>query len=138
MSGIAARACPVVADDDHRYVLEARIPAHPRRSLLWLPALGVAARHYIPLADALARRGIAVFLHEWRGSGSSHLRADAGHDWGYRALLVQDVPAKQRKAGRIPATRCRWPAVIVPVVVEAAHGRRAWSVAATRQVGCVD
>jgi predicted alpha/beta hydrolase len=36
-----------------------------------------------------------VFLHEWRGSGSSNLRADAGHDWGYRELLERDVPASE-------------------------------------------
>lgn len=95
MSGVASHRIPVEAGDGHAYVLEARIPAHARRSLLWLPALGVAARHYLPFAEALARRGVAVFLHEWRGGGGSNLRADAGHDWGYRELLERDVPASE-------------------------------------------
>ena len=83
------------AGDGHAWRLLARIPAHPRRALLWLPALGVAARHYLPFAEALAARGVAVFLHEWRGNGSSSLRAGGGRDWGYRELLLQDVPASQ-------------------------------------------
>ena len=78
---------PAVAADGHAYQLIARIPALPTASLLWLPALGVAARHYLPLADALAARGVAVFLHEMRGNGSSTLRA--GRTLG--VLVVQNA-----------------------------------------------
>jgi len=85
----------VAAADGHCWRLVARVPANPRCSLLWLPALGVAARHYIPFADALAARGVAVFVHEWRGHGSSSLRAGRGMDWGYRELLLHDIPASQ-------------------------------------------
>lgn len=92
---ISAIEFPVFADDGHRWSLLARIPERPRASLLWLPALGVAAKHYVPFAEALAARGIAVFLHEWRGNGSSGLRADRAHDWGYRELLLQDLPASE-------------------------------------------
>jgi len=92
---IEARELPLHADDGHRYALLARIPRQPGRSLLWLPALGVAARHYLPFAEALARRGVAVFVHEWRGNGSSALRADRAHDWGYRELLTLDLPASE-------------------------------------------
>lgn len=63
------------------------------RWLYWLPALGVAARNYVPFAQALARCGIAVALHEWRGAGSSNRRAGARVDWGYRELLLADLPA---------------------------------------------
>ncbi|MFP3813131.1 serine aminopeptidase domain-containing protein, partial [Bacillus sp. SIMBA_005] len=42
-------------------------------------------------ADALAVRGVAVALHEWRGIGSSSLRAGRRADWGYRHLLQEDV-----------------------------------------------
>ena len=77
----------------HEWELIARIPDSPRLRLLWLPALGVSARNYLPLAEALAARGVAVFLHEWRGAGSSTLRAGRGCDWGYRELLVEDIPA---------------------------------------------
>ena len=90
---------PVEAEDGHRYQLLARIPQHPVAALLWLPALGVAAKHYLPFADALAARGIAVFLHEWRGAGSSSLRADRQANWDYRTLLTTDIPASERAAG---------------------------------------
>ncbi|SEM20732.1 Predicted alpha/beta hydrolase [Luteibacter sp. UNCMF331Sha3.1] len=61
-------------------------------ALLWIPALGVAARHYESFAVALAAHGIAVGVHEWRGHGSSDRRASRRCDWGYRELLVFDLP----------------------------------------------
>ena len=98
----------VRADDGHAWRLLACIPSAPQRSLLWLPALGVAARHYLPFAQALAARGVATFVHEWRGHGSSSLRAGRGVDWGYRELLLQDIPASQAALERLlPAARPR-------------------------------
>ena len=94
-ASISPHDIPLVASDGHSYRLLARVPDRASRALLWLPALGVAARHYLPLADALAARGIAVFVHEWRGHGSSSLRAGRDCDWGYRELLQQDLPASQ-------------------------------------------
>jgi len=85
----------VATADGHRFELLAQLPPRARAALLWLPALGVAARHYLPLAEALAARGIALFVHEWRGNGSSSLRAGWQHDWGYRELLQFDLPAAQ-------------------------------------------
>ena len=82
----------VQSPDGHQAGLIARIPDAPRANLLWLPALGIAARHYIPFAESLAARGVAVFLHEWRGNGSSSVRASGGSDWGYRELL-DDIDA---------------------------------------------
>lgn len=84
---------PVETTDGHHFELIARIPAQPCAQLLWLPALGVSARNYEPFADALAAHGIAVFLHEWRGNGSSSLRPSRERDWGYREILEQDLPA---------------------------------------------
>jgi predicted alpha/beta hydrolase len=78
--------------DNHSFVLHARVPPHPHASLLWLPALGVAAKHYLPFAETLAERGVAVFVHEWRGNGTSNLRPNRHNDWGYRQLLMQDLP----------------------------------------------
>ena len=86
---------PLSSADGHDAVLVARIPQRPRAAALWLPALGVAARHYLPLAEALAQRGVATFLHEWRGHGSSSLRAGRGTDWGYRELLALDLAASE-------------------------------------------
>ena len=61
--------------------------------LLWLPAMGVAARHYVPFALAFAAQGVGVALHEWRGIGSSDRRAGWHCDWGYRELLACDLHA---------------------------------------------
>ncbi len=83
----------LAAGDGHRWTLLSHMPRQPRGQLLWLPALGVAARHYQPLAEALAMHGIATHLHEWRGNGSSSLRASHTTDWGYRELLALDLPA---------------------------------------------
>jgi predicted alpha/beta hydrolase len=95
MSLMRSLELAVRSHDSHQAALIARLPDGPRASLLWLPALGVAARHYIPLAEALAARGIAVFLHEWRGNGSSSLRASRSSDWGYRELL-DDITASRK------------------------------------------
>ena len=92
-AAVAEHALPVAAADGHRWSLLARLPDAPRQALLWLPALGVAARHYLPLAAALAAHGIAVHLHEWRGNGSSSLRPSRERDWGYAELLSRDLPA---------------------------------------------
>ncbi len=84
---------PLTAADGHRFPLLLRAPAAPAATLLWLPALGIAARHYLPFAEALAARGVAVFVHEWRGHGTSRQRAGRDSDWGYRELLTIDLPA---------------------------------------------
>jgi len=81
------------AADGHHWTLATALPARPLARLLWLPALGVAARHYLPLAQALSAHGIATYLHEWRGHGSSSLRPGRDQDWGYARLLEQDLPA---------------------------------------------
>ncbi|KGQ19948.1 hydrolase of the alpha/beta superfamily [Lysobacter dokdonensis DS-58] len=85
----------VAASDGHRFTLQARMPRNPRASLLWLGGMGIAARHYLPFADALAAEGIAVFAQDWRGLGSSNLRATRTSDWGYRELLMADLPASE-------------------------------------------
>lgn len=95
---------PVVARDGARFELLLVAPDTPPRQLLyWLPALGVPARHYLPLATALAARGVAVALHEWRGIGSSDRRAGRRCDWAYRDLLESDMPAG------VAAARGHWP-----------------------------
>ena len=84
----------VRAADGAEADLHLLLPEAPGGHLLyWLPALGVTARQYVPFAQALAGEGIAVALHEWRGAGSSSLRASRRVDWGYRELLRLDLPA---------------------------------------------
>jgi predicted alpha/beta hydrolase len=95
---------PVSTDDGSRFELLGVVPTGEWRQLLyWMPAMGIPARHYLPLAEALAARGIAVVVHEWRGIGSSNRRAGHGCDWGYRELLLDDLPAG------MAALRDRWP-----------------------------
>jgi predicted alpha/beta hydrolase len=99
---------PVETADGARFELmlvppPAAAPAH--RALLWLPAMGVPARHYLPLAQALAARGMAVAIHEWRGIGSSDRRAGRRIDWGYRELLQRDLAASAAAlTDRLPGT----------------------------------
>ena len=82
---------PVVAADGHRFQLCRQ--GAGAKGLLWLPALGVPANKYDPLASALAGAGVPCVVHEWRGIGSSSLRARRGVDWGYAELLRIDLPA---------------------------------------------
>ncbi|MEG3192299.1 alpha/beta hydrolase family protein [Lysobacter sp. D1-1-M9] len=95
MNELRSLEMPLEAADGHAFTLLARLPEQPVASLLWLPALGVAARHYLPFAESLAKRGVAVFLHEWRGNGSSDLRPSRTRDWGYRQLLTLDLPTSE-------------------------------------------
>lgn len=80
-----------------------------RAAVLWLPAMGVPARHYLALADGLASQGVATAIHEWRGIGSSDRRAGRRSDWGYRDLLSQDL------AATLSAVRQPWPQM--PLVI---------------------
>lgn len=87
------------ADGAHSELLCVQHAGQVRQWIYWLPALGVAAKHYLPLAEAFAAHGIAVALHEWRGLGSSDRRAGRGSDWGYRQLLEMDLAAGMSEAG---------------------------------------
>jgi predicted alpha/beta hydrolase len=95
---------PVSTDDGSRIELLCVHPVAEWHQLLyWLPAMGMPARHYLPLAEALAMQGVAVAVHEWRGIGSSNRRAGRHCNWGYRQLLEEDLPAA------VAAVRKRWP-----------------------------
>ena len=101
---IAPLTVPVSASDGARFdLLCVHRPGPVQGLLYWMPAMGVSARQYLPLAQALAGRGVAVVLHEWRGIGSSDRRAGRHGDWGYRELLTDDLPQALAEVGR------RWP-----------------------------
>ncbi|WP_343214811.1 alpha/beta fold hydrolase [Dyella sp. RRB7] len=105
----AVVALPAISADGATAEVLLQLPAGEIEHVIyWLPALGVSARQYLPLAQALAEQGVAVAIHEWRGLGSSNRRAGRRDDWGYRQLLVDDLPAGMaalRK--RLPqAARC--------------------------------
>jgi predicted alpha/beta hydrolase len=93
----------LLADGSSFELLCLKPPGECKRWLYWLPAMGMPARHYLPMAQALISRGIAVVLHEWRGIGSSNQRASRRVDWGYRKLLLNDLPAG------LLAVSERWP-----------------------------
>ena len=97
---VEPRTIPVASGDGHHSELIVCVPPDAQRCLLWLPALGVSARHYLPFARTLAARGVAVYLHEWRGHGSSNLRAGRRCNWGYRELLTIDLPASEAAIAR--------------------------------------
>ena len=98
---------PISTADGAAFELLCVLPPAPQRLVYWLPAMGVPARHYLPLAEALARHGVGVAIHEWRGIGSSNRRAARGCDWGYRELLQDDLVAGRAAVhGRWPQARC--------------------------------
>lgn len=83
----------VTAADGSEADLAVTRPTRAQYGVLWLPAMGVSARHYQFFASTLAEQGIASAMHEWRGVGSSALRASRACDWGYHELLHLDIPA---------------------------------------------
>lgn len=83
----------VETGDGHCFELIDVAPAQTGRAMLLLPGMGISARHYIAFARCLAEAGTRVFIHEWRGNGSSSLRAGKGRDWGYRELVEEDLQA---------------------------------------------
>lgn len=88
----------IVTADGHRS--EARFfPATPgapsplRARFAVFPAMGVRARYYDPLGEALAAAGCDAIVAELRGQGTSSHRASRRCDWGYETALRQDWPA---------------------------------------------
>lgn len=78
----------VTSSDQHRFELIYVGSDDAIWRLLMVPAMGISARNYIIFAKQLAQLGAEVFIHEWRGLGSSSLRASRTCDWGYRELLM--------------------------------------------------
>lgn len=95
MTELPVQKIDAQAEDGHRWQLLGVVPRDAHSRLLWLPAMGVAAKHYLPFAQGLAEHGVAVFIHDWRGNGSSSLRPARNSDWGYRELLTLDLPATE-------------------------------------------
>ena len=104
-----SRSLEVATPDGHSAALVVVAAHDPRghgpQGLIWLPALGVAARKYVPFAQALAARGITVAVHEWRGTGTSSVRASRASDWGYRTLL-DDIAATRAAVASLDRSNC--------------------------------
>ncbi|HEX4937540.1 MAG TPA: alpha/beta fold hydrolase [Candidatus Kapabacteria bacterium] len=67
--------------------------AQDRAVLLCMPAMGVRASFYRPLAVQLALAGWHVVTADLRGVGESGVRVKQGARFGYREMLEQDWPA---------------------------------------------
>jgi predicted alpha/beta hydrolase len=92
---------PLVAADGAEVIASVFSPGALRAAVVCLPALGVPAAYYEPLAAALADRGVAAVTADLRGNGRSSVRPRRGVDFGY-AVLVQDA------AGAVRAVRQRF------------------------------
>jgi len=68
-----------------------------------VPAMGVRASFYTPLAEALGDCGLHVVCMDHRGAGMSQVRAARGVSFGYAELVGDDLPAVVR------ATKDRFP-----------------------------
>ncbi|MEU9294614.1 alpha/beta fold hydrolase [Streptomyces sp. NPDC048266] len=62
-----------------------------------LPAMGMSARNYVPLARALHRRGMTVVTTDLRGHGESRPAPARGVDFGYREIVEEDIGAVLRE-----------------------------------------
>ncbi len=76
----------VALADDARVTVSLFLPERPLATLMCLPALGVTAGYYEPLALALAAQGVAVATADLRGLGEHSVRARRGVDFGYAAM----------------------------------------------------
>jgi predicted alpha/beta hydrolase len=73
---------------------EARLVAAAGASVVVLvaPAMGVAAKYYDPLLEALGAAGFVALAMEHRGTGSSSVRPGRGVDFGYADVVRDDWP----------------------------------------------
>lgn len=88
----------VESGDGHRFELIDVCPLRVGRTMLLLPGMGISARRYIAFARRVAADGTRVLIHEWRGNGSSSLRAARSSNWGYRELVEFDLDAAMAAA----------------------------------------
>ncbi len=61
--------------------------------LVCMPAMGVPAKYYDPLAGPILQEGWRFVTADLRGNGLSALRVRKGVDFGYREMLSFDWPA---------------------------------------------
>ena len=74
--------------------------------VICLPAMGVRAAFYQPVAEALQQRGLNVLTADLRGLGTSSVQVQRGVDFGYHEMLSYDWPAVVQTARRLrPASR---------------------------------
>lgn len=80
--------------DQHRFdatLYPASDPSAP--VLVFFSALGTPAKVYRHIGHAMQQNGVHFCAPDWRGIGSSSVRAGRGHDFGYRELVERDMAA---------------------------------------------
>ncbi|WP_406327079.1 alpha/beta fold hydrolase [Streptomyces sp. NBC_00203] len=113
-------------------VLVARVLRHPepgRPVAVLLPAMGAAARFYLPLARALLREGLTVVTVDLRGHGEALPAVTRGTRFGYREMVEEDLPAV------LAAVRSALPGAPVVLVGHSLGGQLALLHAATAPDG---
>jgi len=68
-----------------------------------MPAMGVRASYYAPLAGSLLQQGLQAVTADLRGHGYSSLRSSRSVDFGFHEMINQDLPAV------VAATQGRFP-----------------------------
>lgn len=84
----------ITSADQHRFdanLYRTDDPAAP--VLIFLSALGTPARVYGRLGREMVQHGVQVCAPDWRGIGSSSIRAGRASDFGYRHLIELDLTA---------------------------------------------
>ena len=61
-------------------------------TVICMPAMGVKARFYEPLAHNFVKKGLNVVTADLRGHGDSGIRPDRRNDFGYGHMVVHDWP----------------------------------------------
>lgn len=67
--------------------------APPKTALLFFPAMGTPGRAYARFGSTLAGLGVACYICDLRGTGSSGPPPDRGNDFDYSTYLHSDWPA---------------------------------------------
>ncbi|MGW3626418.1 alpha/beta hydrolase family protein [Streptomyces sp. NPDC000880] len=91
----------VTAPDGARLTVRALSQTDPAAPVLVvLPAMGMIARHYVPFARALHKRGMTVVTTDLRGHGESLPIPARGVRFGYREIVEHDIGAVLNEAAK--------------------------------------
>lgn len=84
----------ITSSDQHRFEATLYPSADSRAPvLIFLSALGTPARVYGRFGREMVQNGVQLCAPDWRGIGSSSLRAGRSTDFGYRHLIELDLAA---------------------------------------------
>jgi len=75
-------------------------PAHDAPVLVVLPAMGITASYYDPLARGLCRAGFPVVVGDLRGHGGSTPAISRDSRFGQQEMVAEDIPAVVSAARR--------------------------------------